>query len=166
MSGTDAAGEAPSDAQAAPAIELRLEVVVLPVGDVDRAKQFYLRLGWRLDADVSGENGFRVVQVTPPGSPCSIIFGSHVTAAVAGSSESLMLVVTDIESARADLLARGAEVSEIFHDAGGVFHHAGTEARVPGLDPERRSYSSFASFSDPDGNGWLLQEIVTRLPGR
>jgi catechol 2,3-dioxygenase-like lactoylglutathione lyase family enzyme len=149
-----------------PTVEMRLEVVVLPVSDVDRAKEFYVRLGWRLDADFPGEAGFRVVQLTPPGSPCSVIFGSEVTTAPPGSADALMLVVTDIEAARADLLARGAVVSEIFHDANGVFHHAGTDARVPGLDPQRRSYSSFASFSDPDGNGWLLQEIVTRLPGR
>jgi hypothetical protein len=106
------------------------------------------------------------VQLTPPGSPSSIIFGSQVTTAVAGSADALMLVVTDIEAARADLFTRGVDVSEIFHDAGGVFHHAGKDARVPGRDPERRSYSSFASFNDPDRNGWLLQEIVTRLPGR
>ena len=141
-------------------------MVVLPVGDVDRARDFYVGLGWRLDADFPGEAGFRVVQVTPPGSPCSVIFGSHVTDAAPGSADALMLVVSDIEAARADLVARGVEVSGIFHDAGGVFHHAGTESRVPGLDPQRRSYSSFASFNDPDGNGWILQEIVTRLPGR
>jgi hypothetical protein len=104
--------------------------------------------------------------VTPPGSPASVIFGSQVTAATPGSSADLMLVVTDIEAARAELDGLGVKVSEVYHDAGGVFHHAGTDARVPGLDPERRSYSSFASFADPDGNGWVLQEIVTRLPGR
>jgi catechol 2,3-dioxygenase-like lactoylglutathione lyase family enzyme len=147
-------------------MDMRLEVVVLPVSDVDRAKQFYLNLGWRLDADFPGEGGFRVVQVTPPGSPTSVIFGAEVTAATPGSSADLMLVVTDIEAARAELAGRGVDVSDIYHDAGGVFHHAGTDARVPGLDPQRRSYSSFASFSDPDGNGWVLQEIVTRLPGR
>jgi catechol 2,3-dioxygenase-like lactoylglutathione lyase family enzyme len=147
-------------------MDMKLEVVVLPVSDVDRAKSFYSALGWRLDADFPGDAGFRVVQLTPPGSPCSVIFGANVTAAKPGSSADLMLVVTDIEAARAELVDRGVEVSEVFHDAGGVFHHAGTDARVPGLDPERRSYSSFASFSDPDGNGWLLQEIVTRLPGR
>ena len=147
-------------------MDMRLEVIVLPVGDVDRAKDFYVRLGWRLDADFPGDAGFRVVQVTPPGSPCSVIFGSHVTDAAPGSADALMLVVTDIEAGRAELLARGVEVSDIFHDAGGVFHHAGMDSRVPGLDPQRRSYSSFASFNDPDGNGWILQEIVTRLPGR
>ncbi len=166
MSVTAAASQPSTDVPAAPTMDMKLEVIVLPVSDVDRAKDFYLRLGWRLDADFPGEAGFRVVQVTPPGSPCSVIFGSHVTDAAPGSADALMLVVSDIEAGRADLVARGVEVSGIFHDAGGVFHHAGTDARVPGLDPQRRSYSSFASFSDPDGNGWILQEIVTRLPGR
>jgi catechol 2,3-dioxygenase-like lactoylglutathione lyase family enzyme len=166
VSTTEATGQPPTNVSTAPTIDMRLEVVVLPVSDVDRAKQFYMRMGWRLDADFPGDAGFRVVQLTPPGSPCSIIFGSKITSATAGSADALMLVVTDVEAARADLLARGIDVSEIFHDAGGVFHHAGTDARVPGLDPQRRSYSSFASFNDPDGNGWILQEIVTRLPGR
>jgi catechol 2,3-dioxygenase-like lactoylglutathione lyase family enzyme len=145
---------------------MKLEVVVVPVSDVDRAKGFYESLGWRLDADFPGEHGFRVVQMTPPGSACSIIFGSGVTSAAAGSAEGLQLVVNDIEAARAELVDRGAEVSEVFHDAGGVFHHAGTEARVAGPAPERQSYGSFASFSDPDGNTWFVQEITTRLPGR
>ncbi|MFD8418281.1 VOC family protein [Streptomyces sp. NPDC059466] len=147
-------------------MDMKLEVVVVPVADVDRAKAFYERLGWRLDADVTDGEDFRVVQFTPPGSPCSIIFGSRISAASPGSSEGLHLVVTDIEAARAELAGRGVEVSEVFHDAGGVFHRAGTEGRVAGPDPERRSYSSFLSFSDPDGNGWVLQEITTRLPGR
>jgi catechol 2,3-dioxygenase-like lactoylglutathione lyase family enzyme len=147
--------------------DMRLEVVVVPVSDVDRAKQFYeTALGFRLDADFPGPDNFRVVQLTPPGSLCSIIFGSGVTSAVPGSSQALMLVVYDIDAARARLVGRGVDVSEVFHDAGGVFHHAGTDGRVSGPDPEGRSYSSFASFSDPDGNGWLLQEIKTRLPGR
>jgi catechol 2,3-dioxygenase-like lactoylglutathione lyase family enzyme len=166
MSASRTASQPSTETPAAPTMDMKLEVVVLPVSDVDRAKQFYMHLGWRLDADFPGDANFRVVQLTPPGSPCSIIFGSDVTTATPGSAQALMLVVTDIEAARADLLARGVDVSELFHDAGGVFHHAGTEARVPGLDPQRRSYSSFASFRDPDGNGWLLQEIVTRLPGR
>jgi catechol 2,3-dioxygenase-like lactoylglutathione lyase family enzyme len=166
MSVTEATSQASTEVPAAPTIDMRLEVIVLPVTDVDRARDFYLHLGWRLDADVPGDNGFRVVQLTPPGSPCSVIFGSHVTNAAAGSADALMLVVTDIETARTDLLSRGVDISDIYHDAGGVFHHAGTDARVPGLDPQRRSYCSFASFSDPDGNGWILQEIVTRLPGR
>ena len=149
------------------ALEMRLEVVVLPVADVDRAKRFYhSTLGFRLDADVPGVDGFRVVQVTPPGSACSIILGSDLTSAVPGATQDLMLVVSDIDAARAELVARGVEVSEVFHDARGVFHHAGTKARVPGPDPERGSYGSFVSFSDPDGNGWIVQEITTRLPGR
>jgi catechol 2,3-dioxygenase-like lactoylglutathione lyase family enzyme len=147
-------------------VDMRLEVVVLPVSDVDRAKEFYVRLGWRLDADFVADDDFRVVQLTPPGSPCSVIFGTGVTTAAPGSAGGLYLVVDDIEAARAELVEHGAQVSEIFHDAGGVFHHAGTKARVRGPDPERRSYASFASFNDPDGNGWMLQEITTRLPGR
>jgi catechol 2,3-dioxygenase-like lactoylglutathione lyase family enzyme len=143
-----------------------LEVVVLPVANVDRAKAFYESLGWRLDADVPGDGGFRVVQLTPPGSPASVIFGSDVTAAAPGSTQGLYLVVDDIEAAREDLVARGVNVSEVYHDAGGVFEHAGTEHRLPGPDPNRSSYSSFASFNDPDGNRWVLQEITERLPGR
>ncbi|GGX77695.1 VOC family protein [Streptomyces anandii] len=147
-------------------MDMRLEVVVIPVADVDRAKDFYEGLGWRLDADVAKGDDFRVVQVTPPGSPCSVIFGTGLTSAAPGSAEGLHLVVPDIETARAEVAGRGVDVSEVFHDAGGVFHRAGTEGRVPGPDPERQSYGSFASFSDPDGNGWVLQEITTRLPGR
>ncbi len=146
-------------------MDMKLEVVVVPVADVDRAKAFYTALGWRLDADFVADE-FRVVQLTPPGSPCSIIFGTGVTSAAPGSAQGLHLVVSDVEAARVELVGHGAEVSEVFHDVGGVFHHAGTEGRVPGPDPERRSYASFASFRDPDGNGWLLQEITTRLPGR
>ena len=145
---------------------MKLEVIVLPVSDVDRAKQFYEGLGWRLDADFSTDADFRVIQLTPPGSPASVIFGTGISTAAPGSVEGLHLVVTDIEAARAELVSRGAEVSEVFHDAGGVFHHAGTTAREPGPDPQRGSYGSFAAFSDPDGNGWILQEITTRLPGR
>jgi catechol 2,3-dioxygenase-like lactoylglutathione lyase family enzyme len=147
-------------------MNFKLEVVVLPVADVDRAKAFYESLGWRLDADVPGDDGFRVIQFTPPGSPASIIFGSHVTAAAPGSSQGLYLIVDDIEAAREDLANRGVDVSEVYHDAGGVFEHAGTEHRVSGPDPDRTSYASFATFKDPDGNGWHLQEITERLPGR
>ncbi len=147
-------------------MDMKLEVVVVPVADVDRAKDFYVGLGWRLDADVTGDDGFRVVQVTPPGSGCSVIFGADVTAAAPGSAEGLYLIVGDIEAARAELIGNGVEVSEVFHDAGGVFHHAGDKARVPGPDPQRTSYGSFATFGDPDGNRWFLQEITTRLPGR
>lgn len=146
--------------------EVRLEVVVLPVSDVDRAKRFYVSLGWRLDADLAVEDGYRVVQLTPPGSGCSVIFGEGVTAAVPGSSEGLQLTVYDIDTARADLAERGVDVSEPFHDATGVFHHAGQQGRLNGPAPERADYGTFAAFSDPDGNGWILQEIKTRLPGR
>ena len=147
-------------------MDLKLEVVVLPVADVDRAKAFYESLGFRLDADFPGDDGFRVVQLTPPGSPTSIIFGSGVTSAAPGATQGLYLVVDDIEAARDDLAGRGVDISEVYHDAGGVFEHAGTTHRLPGPDPNRTSYSSFASFTDPDGNGWLLQEITERLPGR
>jgi catechol 2,3-dioxygenase-like lactoylglutathione lyase family enzyme len=150
---------------------MKLEVIVIPVSDVDRAKEFYRKLGWRLDADFDSGKDFRVVQFTPPGSACSIIFGRNVTAAAPGSAQGLYLIVSDIEAARAELLGRGVEISEVFHDAGGVY--AGPDEpylfgrqRVRGRDPEQRSYRSFASFHDPDGNGWLLQEITTRLPGR
>jgi catechol 2,3-dioxygenase-like lactoylglutathione lyase family enzyme len=139
------------------AIDMKLEVVTLPVSDVDRAKAFYESLGWRTDADIVVGDSFRVVQVTPTHSDCSIAFGKGLTTAEPGSAQRLLLIVTDIEVARDDLAGRGVEVSGIFHLAGGP---------VPGLDPERRSYQSYASFKDPDGNGWLLQEIRTRLPGR
>ena len=146
--------------------EMRLEVVVLPVSDVDRAKAFYMSLGWRLDADFPVDDGYRVVQLTPPGSGCSIIFGEGVTDVPPGSCQGLQLAVYDIDATCADLRARGVEVGEPFHDETGVFHHAGTEGRVSGPAPEHADYGSFAAFSDPDGNGWLLQEIRTRLPGR
>ena len=141
-------------------IDLKLEVVVIPVSDVDRAKRFYEGLGWRLDADFPGPGTWRVVQFTPPGSPCSIHFGNGVTTAAPGSFKNLYLVVSDMEAARADLLGHGADVSGAFHFAsfGG--------APVPGPEPSGRSYGTLASFSDPDGNSWLLQEIKTRLPGR
>jgi catechol 2,3-dioxygenase-like lactoylglutathione lyase family enzyme len=159
--GSDATGTPPVGAG-----EMKLEVVVLPVSDVDRAKSFYETLGWRLDADLAVDHGYRVVQLTPPGSACSIIFGEGVTTAPPGSSEGLQLSVYDIDAARADLVSRGVEVSETFHDETGIFHHAGTAGRVDGPAPEHADYGSFVSFSDPDGNGWLLQEIKTRLPGR
>jgi catechol 2,3-dioxygenase-like lactoylglutathione lyase family enzyme len=149
---------------------MKLEVVVIPVSDVDRAKRFYADLGWRLDADFAGDD-YRVIQFTPPGSGCSVIFGRNVTAAAPGSAEGLYLIVADVEAVRNDLLARGVKVSEVFHDGGGVF--AGPDEpylfgrlRVRGADPEHRSYRSYASFRDPDGNGWLFQEVTTRLPGR
>lgn len=147
-------------------MDYKLEVVVVPVSDVDRAKDFYQSLGWRLDADFVAAQDYRVIQFTPPGSAASIIFGSGVSAAEPGSVQGLYLVVTDIDAARAELAERGVAVSEVFHDETGVFNHAGTGSRVPGPDPQRRSYSSFASFEDPDGNGWLLQEITELAPGR
>jgi catechol 2,3-dioxygenase-like lactoylglutathione lyase family enzyme len=147
-------------------MDMKLELVVIPVSDVDRSKDFYKALGWRLDADITTDGEFRVVQLTPPGSPASVIFGTHVTSQAPGSAQGLHLIVSDIEAAHDELVRFGAEVSEVFHDAGGVFHHAGTDGRVAGPDPERHSYGSFLSFSDPDGNGWVLQEITSRLPGR
>jgi catechol 2,3-dioxygenase-like lactoylglutathione lyase family enzyme len=141
-------------------IAMKFEVVAIPVADVDRAKRFYSNLSWRLDADfVVGEN-FRVVQFTPPGSPASIHFGKGVSSATPGSAQGLFLVVSDIEAARAELVARGADVGEIFHVAGPG------HPPIPGRDPDRRSYLSYAAFKDPDGNGWLLQEVTSRLPGR
>jgi catechol 2,3-dioxygenase-like lactoylglutathione lyase family enzyme len=146
--------------------EFRLEVVVVPVSDVDRARRFYQGLGWRFDAEAAVEDGYRLMQLTPPGSGCSIIVGEGVTSAPPGSAEGLHLAVYDIEEARADLIARGVQVSETFHDRTGVFHHAGGEGRLSGPAEGHKDYGSFASFSDPDGNGWVLQEIKTRLPGR
>ena len=167
VSTTDTGTKSPTPLPPAGTLEMRLEVVVVPVADVDRARSFYeTTIGFRLDADFTADDGLRVVQVTPPGSLCSVIFGHAITAAAPGSSQDLMLVVHDVAATRADLVARGVEVSEVFHDVGGVFHHGGTDGRLPGPDPEGRSYSSFVSFSDPDGNGWVLQEIRTRLPGR
>lgn len=147
-------------------MDMKLELVVVPVSDVDRAKDFYTALGWRLDADFAPEKDFRVVQVTPPGSPASVIFGSSVTDRPPGSAHGLYLIVDDIEAAHEELTRGGADPSEVFHDAGGIFHHAGTEARVPGPDPDRGSYGSYLTFDDPDGNGWFLQEVTIRLPGR
>ncbi|WP_043655625.1 VOC family protein [Nocardia thailandica] len=148
-------------------MDMKLEVVVLPVTDVDRAKAFYVdRLGFRLDADFPVDDGYRVVQVTPPGSGCSIIFGTGVAAAAPGSTHGLHLIVADIERAVAELAGRGVAVDGPFRDATGVFHHPDAAHRVPGADPQRRSYGSFAAFTDPDGNGWYLQEVTQRAPGR
>ena len=161
----------PAEAKAAQAVDLKLEIVVIPVSDVDRAKQFYAKLGWRLDADFAGPDDYRVIQFTPPGSNASVIFGKGVTPAAPGSAQGLYLIVSDIEAARSNLLARGVDISEAFHHEGDV--HSGPDEpylfgrrRVSGPDPERGSYRSFASFRDPDGNGWLLQEITARLAGR
>jgi catechol 2,3-dioxygenase-like lactoylglutathione lyase family enzyme len=152
-------------------VAMKFEIVVIPVSDVDRAKKFYGNLGWRLDADYDNGQDFRVIQFTPPGSGCSVIFGKNITAAAPGSAQGMYLIVSDIAAARAELLGRGVQISDVFHDAGGGY--AGPDQpylfgrlRVSGPDPEHRSYRSFASFSDPDGNGWLLQEITTRLAGR
>jgi catechol 2,3-dioxygenase-like lactoylglutathione lyase family enzyme len=142
-------------------VDTKLEVVVIPVSNVDRAKRFYSNLGWRLDADFVVDDAFRGVQFTPPGSSCSIHFGTGITSAVPGSAPGLYLVVSDIEAARAELVARGVEVSEVFHFAPWL-----GEAPMSGVDPARRSYRSYAKFSDPDGNGWLLQEVTDRFPGR
>ena len=147
-------------------MEMKLEVVLIPVSDVGKAKDFYQGLGWRLDADFATGPDFRVVQLTPPGSPCSVIFGTGITSAAPGSAEGLQLIVADIDAARQELTGYGADVSEVFHDAGGVFHHAGNEARVAGPAPGHKSYGTFASFGDPDGNTWFLQEVTARLPGR
>jgi catechol 2,3-dioxygenase-like lactoylglutathione lyase family enzyme len=147
---------------------MKLEAVVIPVSDVDRAKQFYGRLGWRLDADFPFDNGFRVVQFTPPGSGCSLQFGTKITSAAPGSAKGFYLVVSDIEAVRDELVARGVEVSEVFHAGapGAQFQPDGTSGRVGGPAPGHATYSSYATFRDPDGNGWLLQEVTTRLPGR
>jgi catechol 2,3-dioxygenase-like lactoylglutathione lyase family enzyme len=166
MSSTQTTGDAGTEASAATAIPMRFEAMVLPVADVDRAKAFYQRLGRRFDGDFPVNENYRVVQFTPPGSPGSILFGQGTTAMAPGSVQDLMLIVEDIDAARDELITRGVEVSEIWHDETGIFHHAGTTGRVPGRDPNGNSYGSWASFSDPDGNGWLLQEIKERLPGR
>jgi catechol 2,3-dioxygenase-like lactoylglutathione lyase family enzyme len=166
MSSTDVTSTNGAAVPGTGTVDMKLEVVVLPVADVERSKQFYERLGWRLDAEFAAGDDFHLIQPTPPGSPTAVILGIGITSAEPGSGDGVVLVVDDVEVARADLVARGVDVSEVFHDAGGVFVHAGTTARVPGPDPERRSYGSWASFDDPDGNGWLLQEITTRLPGR
>jgi len=149
-------------------VDMKLEVAVIPVSDVDRAKKFYAGLGWRLDADFPFDNGFRVVQFTPPGSGCSIQFGTKITSAEPGSAQGLYLIVSDVAAARDDLAAHGAQVSEVFHSGspGAQFQPDGAEGRVAGPAPSHASYGSFATFRDPDGNGWLLQEITVRLPGR
>ena len=149
-------------------VDMKLEVVVVPVSDVDRAKRFYGSLGWRLDADFAFDNGFRVVQLTPPGSGCSVQFGTNITSAPPGSAQGLYLVISDIETAREALAARGVAISELFHaeTPGAQFQPKGMGGRVSGPAPDHATYRSFATFSDPDGNGWLLQEITTRLPGR
>ncbi len=147
-------------------IDMKLEVVVVPVSDVDRARRFYVGMGWRLDADFASGETWRLVQVTPPGSACSFFFGKGVTKATPGSVQGLLLTVDDIDAARGKLIQHGVEVGQLFHFEDNLIRFTGTEGRVPGPDPERRSYFTFAAFNDPDGNGWLLQEIKTRFPGR
>jgi catechol 2,3-dioxygenase-like lactoylglutathione lyase family enzyme len=158
MSDTQLRNETAIETPRARGLDMKLEVVVIPVADVDRAKRFYGGLGWRLDADIARGDDFRVVQFTPPGSPCSVHFGTGLTSAAPGSALGNYLVVSDIEAARAELAARGVDVSEVFHRARG--------GRVSGPDPQRRTYASYATFSDPDRNSWLLQEVTARLPGR
>ena len=165
MSTTQMSEKSATEATSAGTVETKLEVVVLPVSDVERSKRFYMSLGWRLDADFANGDTWRAVQLTPPGSPCSVIFGKGFTAAVPGSVQGTFLIVDDVKTARAALIGRGVEVSEVFHFEGPL-NVIGTNGRVPGPDPEGGSYRSWASFSDPDGNSWMLQEIKTRLPGR
>src|SRR5438270_10220536 len=168
MSDTQTSTEHATDMPTAATVDLKLEVVVIPVSDVDRAKRFYGSLGWRLDADFAFDNGFRVVQFTPSGSGCSVQFGTNITSAAPGSAEGLYLIVSDIQTARDELVARGAKISEVFHAGtpGAQFQRDGASGRVSGPAPDHASYGSFATFGDPDGNSWLLQEIKTRLPGR
>ena len=165
MSSTQTINEHATDIPRTATVDQKLEVVVIPVSDVDRAKRFYSSLGWRLDADFASGEDWRVVQLTPPGSPCSVMFGKGFTTAVPGSVQGTFLVVDDVAAARARLIGQGADVSEVFHFENNLLV-VGAKGRRPGPDPEGRSYFSFASFSDPDGNGWLLQEVGTRLPGR
>ena len=160
------AAAAPEAAQASTAVELKLEVLVLPVSDVDRAKDFYEKAGFRLDADFNISEDLRIIQLTPPGSEMSIIFGTGVTESTPGSVQNLHLIVKDIIAAQADLHNRGIDISDVWHDADGLFHRPGGRNRVSGPSPDRADYGSFASFSDPDGNGWFLQEVLTRAPGR
>jgi catechol 2,3-dioxygenase-like lactoylglutathione lyase family enzyme len=168
MSSTQISTESATQIPIPATVDLKLEVVVIPVSDVDRAKRFYQSLGWRLDADFAFDNGFRVVQFTPPGSGCSVQFGTNITSAAPGSAKGLYLVVSDIDAARDELIARGAEISAVFHPAtpGAQFQLDSASGRVSGPAADHASYRTFATFSDPDGNSWLLQEIKTRLPGR
>ena len=161
MSGTQLSGDVATEPSGATAVPMRFEVAVLPVSDVDRAKTFYERLGWRLDADITVDESYRVVQFTPPGSAASIQFGKGLTMLSPGSVQDLYLIVDDLDAAREELSSHGADVSEVWHGRG-----VGGIGRLPGPDPEHSSYRSFAAFADPDGNGWLLQEIKDRLPGR
>jgi catechol 2,3-dioxygenase-like lactoylglutathione lyase family enzyme len=168
MKSTAATTDVATDDMSIAKVDMSLEVVVIPVSDVGRAKAFYSSLGWRLDADFPFDNGFRVVQFTPPDSGCSVQFGTNLTSAAPGSAQGLYLIVADIQAAREELVGRGVEVSDVFHPGtpGAQFQPDGTSGRDSGPAADHASYSSFATFSDPDGNGWLLQEVTTRLPGR
>jgi catechol 2,3-dioxygenase-like lactoylglutathione lyase family enzyme len=167
MATSSALNNEPVSGASATRVDMKFEAIVIPVADVDRSKAFYTKLGWRLDADFPFDNGFRVVQFTPPGSGCSVQFGTKITTAEPGSAQGLYLIVSDIEAARKDLVARSVEVSEVFHaSTPGAQFRVESDGRVSGPDPSHRSYFSFATFSDPDGNTWLFQEITTRLPGR
>jgi predicted enzyme related to lactoylglutathione lyase len=165
MSVTQSRNESSDETSGAPQADMKFEVVVIPVSDVDRAKRFYAAMGWRLDMDFAASKEYRVIQFTPPGSACSIIFGIGITPAAPGSVQGLYLIVSDIETVRTDMIGRGVKVSEPFYDVGRIFHHLNGEGVVAGLHPQRRSYGTYASFSDPDGNGWLLQGVTARLPG-
>jgi catechol 2,3-dioxygenase-like lactoylglutathione lyase family enzyme len=167
MATLSAINNEPASAASAAKVDMKFEVVVIPVADVDRSKAFYTKLGWRLDADFPFDNGFRVLQFTPPGSGCSVQFGTKITTAAPGSAQGLYLIVSDVEAARKELIARGVEVTEVFHTSRpGAQFRPDSNGRVSGLVPDHRSYFSFATFNDPDGNTWLFQEITTRLPGR
>ena len=169
MSTTQASSEGVKDATRRASVPLRLEVAIIPVTDVDRARDFYTALGWRFDGELKPSDGYHLVQMTPPGSDASIIFGRGVTSATPGSAGGLVLAVEDLAAAREELIARGADVGEPFHDAGGGViggFHATSDERAPGRDPQNRSYATYASFRDPDGNEWILQEVTQRAPGR
>ena len=165
MTMTELRSEPAANEYRASTFDMRFEVVVIPVSDVDRAKRFYSSLGWRLDIDFIDGDDYRVIQFTPTGSGCSVIFGINVTTALPGSMQGLHLIVSDIEAASADLIRRGISISEPFHDTGGIFHHANGDRVAFGPNPMRKSYASFAAFSDPDGNGWVFQEVTARLTG-
>jgi catechol 2,3-dioxygenase-like lactoylglutathione lyase family enzyme len=166
MSTTEVRSDAAGNGRVAK-VDMKLEVIVIPVSDVDRAKDFYAGLGWRLDADFAGADGSRGIQFTPPGSWCSIQFGTDVTSAAPGSAQDLHLIVSDIEAARAELASHGVDATEVYHCASGYgCRFAGHDGRVSGPDPDRRTYASFLNFTDPDGNGWILQEVTSRFPGR
>jgi catechol 2,3-dioxygenase-like lactoylglutathione lyase family enzyme len=166
MSSTQTSGARDTRRSPAARSDLKLEVVVIPVADVERAKRFYESLGWRPDADFASGDDWRLVQMTPPGSPCSVMFGKGFTSAEPGSSQGTFLVVDDVDTVRAELIQKGVNVSEVFHFENNLLRVAGTKGRIQGPDPKRGSYFSFATFSDPDGNSWLLQEVTTRFPGR